>query len=234
MANVGTPQNSPVLTAEQLAALRRALAEYIVSIDTGIENVNRDVNRRCAFDPSCLPARLFGDDYRGVQNAYQTYVSWRGVAQEIVDKGTISGRAVTQWQAQNILRLGGNAVSIYGDAMENFVNGLPTSIGGAAIASQAKRIAEIGNEMSKALEAILKATAKTLQWLPVIVVVALVAPFLFRTASAYKRGGSAAAFDEAAGQIERGRSAAGRAVRKAASGGIAGMRRRRDRRGRFV
>lgn len=234
MANVGTPQNSPVLTAEQLAALRRALAEYIVSIDTGIENVNRDVNRRCALDPSCLPARLFGDDYRGVQNAYQTYVSWRGVAQEIVDKGTISGRAVTQWQAQNILRLGGNAVSIYGDAMENFVNGLPTSIGGAAIASQAKRIAEIGNEMSKALEAILKATAKTLQWLPVIVVIALVAPFLFRTASAYKRGGSAAAFDEAAGQIERGRSAAGRAVRKAASGGIAGMRRHRDRRGRFV
>jgi hypothetical protein len=238
MANVGTAQNSPVLTSEQLAALKKVLADFIVSIDTAIENVNREVNKRCVLDPTCAVSRVFGDSYYQVQNGYTLYTSWRGVAQEIVDKGTVSGKPVTQFQAQNVLRAGSNAASIYSDAMQNWINTLPTSIGGKTALDGAKYIAQRGKELADALDAILRAATKLVKWLPLIVVGALVIPFLFRTGSAYKRGGTAAALDEAAGQIERGRSAAGRgfswAARKAGSGGIAGMRRRRDRRGRFV
>lgn len=109
------------------------------------------------------------------------------------------------------------------------------NVGDAAIRKTFGDIAETLGKLFDAVKALADGVADTAKyafdWLPWIIGGALILPFALRTFSAYRRGGAAAAADEAAGQIERGRASAGSAIstgaRKLLTRGVAGVRRRR-------
>lgn len=112
------------------------------------------------------------------------------------------------------------------------------NVGDAAIRKTFGDMAETMNKLFEAVKALIDTVADTakltFRWLPWVIGGVIVLPFLFRTFSAYKRGGAAAAADEAAGSIERGRARAADAVasgtRKLLTRGMAGVKRRRNRR----
>jgi len=116
------------------------------------------------------------------------------------------------------------------DSMQLFIDQIKATTVGAGIGFWDGFLDTLGNRAAEIYKD-LPSPLAWLKWLPWIIGGAIVLPPLLRSFSAYKRGGAAAAADEAAGSIERGRSAAASAVatgaRKLATRGMAGAPRRR-------
>jgi hypothetical protein len=116
------------------------------------------------------------------------------------------------------------------DSMQLFIDQIKATTVGAGISFWDGFLDTLGNRAAEIYKDF-PSPLVWLKWLPWVIGGAIVLPPLLRSFSAYKRGGAAAAADEAAGSIERGRSAAASAVatgaRKLATRGMAGAPRRR-------
>lgn len=145
---------------------------------------------------------------------------------DAANNGMLAGRSVSPSQMITLLRLVKADIAQVQQRVELARQYTITKSLGRAVLDVVGAIAERLNAAAQAVEAIIdallnavKATAAAINWLPILIVAAIAVPFVLRVFVAGKKGGTTAAFEAAAGQIERGRSAAWEGAKRA--GGVA-------------
>ena len=234
------------LSPEKVAAFQKGLKEAILTADKVIYDTQQQLPGAMDTFASGLENVLtLGYLKETKANILRSYASrvadWESrkkILWDIVGTGRIDGAVPTEKQVEGAFFMVSGSIKACNEAIATVNQYTKGTILTGAVAKVFGDIADAFSAAFDAVIAILKGLAKAaagagaaIGWLPWIVGGAIVLPLLLKTFSAYKRGGSAAAADEAAGQIERGRSAAASAVssgaRKLITRGMAGVKRRR-------
>jgi len=147
------------------------------------------------------------------------------------NNGTVDNKPMTDKQAEVMLELIQDNIK----SVSNAVTGINLYATGKIIdraileylGAVAKKFKEAGDAVGDLLSGLLKVLATVGKFLPWIVGALILGPFLLRTFAGFKRGGAAGAAEEAAGQLERGRSAVASGARSIVTRGMAGAPRRR-------
>jgi hypothetical protein len=155
---------------------------------------------------------------------------------EAANQGTITAdgvtRSMTPDEAKRLLNLISRQIVLMQDAVELSnsvtVGALLQTAAKSTVEGILERFKKAGDTVNAALDAIMallkgaaeivKKAGEWLEYLPYIVVGAIVLPFAFRAFSSYKKGGATAAADYAAGAIEAGRGRAWEGAKAAGRG----------------
>lgn len=237
------------LSPEGLKEFQNALKEAILTADKAIydtaQQLPSTVNKIDSFLEDVLTFNALSETKKRILAAYSNTVETWELQKKglwgIVGSGTIEGRPVTEKSVKMAFDVVTTNIRLARDAISNVNQYAKGTVLPVAVGTVFAGFVEVLNVALEAVFSLLKGTVKVigsagtaLGWLPWIIGGVIVVPFLLRTFSAYKKGGASAAAEEAAGSIERGRSAAASAVssgvRKFATRNpLAGASRRRRR-----
>lgn len=234
------------LTPEQVKDFQNRLKQSIEIADKAIydsaQKLPSLLDAMSSLTEDILTAGYLVETKKNVRRTYDDAIEnwelWKKSLWSVVGTGTVEGRPLTVKTAEGLIQMPAKAIKNAQGAVA-LVN--QYAKGDILIGAVGKVFGDIAEILKVGLDAVMAVAkgalsvvgtvGKALNWLPWVIGGVIVLPLLLRTFSAYKRGGATAAAEEAAGQIERGRAAAGRAVaagaRKLATRGMAGMRRSR-------
>ena len=235
-----------VLTGEALAKAQAGLRDSIRIADEAIyspdTNINSFWDRYNNLIENVLTLGTLTEMKTNVNRSYaKALADWElrktNVYWPAANHGTFEGEPLTDKQARTMfetIQADIKSVAVAVDTIGAYARGRVLDRAVTDVLGQiAKIFAKAGEAVGAVADGALTVAAVIGKALPLIIGILVLAPFVLRTFSAYRRGGASAAADEAAGQIERGRAAAGRAVSKGArmalTRGMAGAPKRRRR-----
>lgn len=227
------------LTPEQLKDFSARLKKAIETADAAIYGTARDLpsawDKVASAFENVLTLGVLTETKANVARSYQFSVNnWESrkkILWSMVGATTFDGQPINERVERAAFAMVQGSIDEVRKAIATVSDYGKGTVLSTAIGDAFGKILSILSGAFDTVVTLGKAAVTTASWLPWIIGGAIILPFALRTFSAYKRGGAAAAADEAAGSIERGRSAAGSAIatgaRKLATRGMAGMRRRR-------
>lgn len=134
-------------------------------------------------------------------------------AQSVITTGSYQGHALTQEDTAELMQRILNAVRSLSTAIEQYNRSSP----GEITLTVAKNLASIAGDISGYISGYVQRPWTVFKWILIGGAALLILPPLLRTITAYRKGGTTQALEEATAQAEAARDAARNAAKKAAA-----------------
>lgn len=233
MADVEKPLEGAALDQAK-ASLKKAILTTDDAIYKTAAQLPNWFDRSRSLLEDALTFGVFKETRERVVESYKTSVSnwetFKKTAWEAANNGTVDGQPMTLKQAkavaqymERLVKATQASISTVSDYARGTV--LWKSVGKTfegiitGLANAGKLLGEVVGALGTVAEGAGKTAAIAGNWLPWIVGALVLGPFILRSFAAYKKGGSGAAAEAAASDLEAGREAAGRGAKAVWEGG---------------